>query len=87
MSRKRLIQNILDEEEDDDIMLYLYKRYQRGPVHSLFQKRTEEGYFKLLIEQYLKGDEEKFQKFCRLNKEQFNFVLTLNKKDIELQDV
>lgn len=51
----------------------------------MYKRRNEEGTFVNLITKYLIDDEDKFQRFFRLNRNQFNFVLSaiigkINKK-------
>lgn len=73
--------NILAEEEDDDLLLLYYEN--REPIDPIFKSRNEEGYYQILIQKHLYCDEKKFRKFCRLNKKQFNFVLSLIMKEIQ----
>lgn len=82
-AENKIIKQILLEEDQDLILYYLYKKSKRAPIHSLFKKRKTEGYFKLLILQHLQGDEYLFRKYCRLNKTQFYFVLSLIEKDMQ----
>lgn len=81
---KSLKRKLLEEEEEDDLVLYYYyKKIERAPINPLFQKRKNEGYFKLLITQHLRDDEDMFQKYCRLNKTQFYFVLSLIENELK----
>ena len=77
---------LLEEEQDDDeLLLYclLVTKSKRKPIKKLYQARTHEGSFNILIERHLKTDEELFRRFCRLNYDQFNFVLSLVHEDLK----
>lgn len=74
---------LLNEEEDDAIVRISISNVQRRPQHIMFRQRNTEGTYKNLICKYLVDDEEKFQQFFRLTKEQFHFVLSAIKPDIE----
>ncbi|CAI6370763.1 unnamed protein product [Macrosiphum euphorbiae] len=50
---------------------------KRKPFNSLFSTRNSEGFFKNLIGGHLINDDEKFREFFRLNRKQFNFILSL----------
>lgn len=67
--------NILFSEKEDDDMLLLLLNSDRKKTSDLFRKRSEQGYFNLLINQHLLNNEEMFRQFFRLNKSQFYFVL------------
>ncbi|CAH1969783.1 unnamed protein product [Acanthoscelides obtectus] len=67
---------LLEEEEEDEWLQLKLLEKQRCEKHDIFQKRTEEGFFSLLINGHLKEDEKKFREFFRLNPEQFDFVVT-----------
>lgn len=75
---ERLIQ---DEEEDDEIMLLLTSK--RNEIDSLYTSRVDEGSYQILIKRHLDLKEQKFRQYCRLNKSEFKFVLSLIKKDIQ----
>lgn len=76
---KRLIE---DEEEDDEIMLVLLSS-KRNKIDSLYTSRIDEGSYQTLIKRHLNVKEYKFRRYCRLNKTQFQFVLSLIKSDIQ----
>lgn len=73
---------MLEEEEDDDLLLLHYFK-QRSQIDPIFRNRNDEGFYRILIERHLKSDEEKFRKFCRFNKMQFNFVVSLIDDEIK----
>lgn len=84
MNNSDLLSIILLEEEEEEEWLQLeLLEKERCEKHDIFKKRAEEGYFSLLINSHLKGDEKKFREFFRLNPEQFNFVLSLIQEDIK----
>lgn len=72
---------LLEEEEDEEQILFHHVFLKRRGIKKMFLKRTEEGYFRLLIN-HLKEDEIKFREFFRLNSEQFDFVLALIQNDL-----
>lgn len=74
---------LLLEEEDDDDFLLLYARKKRNAPDLLFKSRTKEGSYSILIKNHLIGAEEKFRKYCRINKNQFDFVLSLIVEEIQ----
>lgn len=78
-NRVKLLALLDEEEEDDDIILQLIliQMKKRREVRSLFATRYAEGSFNILIERHLADNEEIFRKYCRLNHEQFDFVLSL----------
>ena len=63
---------LLEELEDDDILETLC--CPRKVIHPMYKSRQDEGYFKNLINNYLKQDEHKFAESFRLSKAQFDFV-------------
>lgn len=74
---------LLEEEEDDDFLLLYAMRKKRKLTMPLFKKRSQEGSYSVLIQNHLLGDERIFREYCRLNKSQFNFVLSLIKEEIK----
>lgn len=74
---------LLDEEEDETIVRIIERNVQRRPSHMMFRQRSTEGTYNNLICRYLMDDEEKFQQFFRLTKEQFLFVLSAIEPDIK----
>ncbi|CAH2088123.1 unnamed protein product [Euphydryas editha] len=81
MKRELLKRLIEDEEEDDEIIWFLLSS-KRKKVDSLYTSRVEEGSYQILIKRHLNAKELKFRKYCRLNKTQFKFVLSLIENDI-----
>lgn len=71
---------LLEEENDDDMRLLLSLR---DKTSELYESRNEEGYYKILIQNHLNDDDEKFRSFFRLNKDQFNFVLSLVQNELK----
>lgn len=81
MERNTVIKVLLEEEEDDDLLLYYYyKRKQRKSTNKLYTTRNQEGSFSLLIKNHLLFDESMFRMYFRLNKMQFDYVLSLMQK-------
>lgn len=74
---------MLEEEDDDDLLLLYNIRKKRNAPHLLFKSRTKEGSYSILIKNHIIGAEEKFRKYCRLNKNQFDFVLSLIVEEIQ----
>ena len=74
--KQLLLKYLLAEEIEDEEMLSA----PRLEKHAIFKRRQGERYFKILINNHLLGDD---VKFFRLNKLQFDFVLSLVKQDIK----
>lgn len=72
---------IVEEMEDDGIIETLIK--PRQVIHPVFSYRTVEGYFKNLIMNHLRKDENKFLEFFRLSMAQFDFLLSLIAEDMK----
>lgn len=82
--KRELLQRLMeDEEEDDEIMLLLLASEKRKKIDSLYTSRVDEGSYNILIKRHFNLKEEKFRKYCRLNKAQFKFVLSLIENDIQ----
>lgn len=64
-----------EEEEDDELLITRYKKRQK--VNDLFINRKTEGFFEILINRHLSNDETKFREFFRVNKIQFDYLLSL----------
>lgn len=77
-----LLAFFLMEEEEDEFLRLLSVREE---TDEMYTSRSEEGYYKILIKNHLEADNEKFRGFFRLNKDQFDFVLTLIDEDIRKQ--
>lgn len=83
MSMNTIINNnkimllLLEEEEEDDDLLITTQSEQREKVDALFLNRKAEGYFEILISRHLIRNETKFREFLRVNKNQFDFLLSL----------
>lgn len=71
-----------EEEDDDDLLLLHYSRKRRKHTIPLFKTRKTEGSYSVLIRNHLLGDEKIFREYCRLNKKQFDFVLSFIYMDI-----
>ena len=82
--KKTLLSLLLEEEEDDDFVL-LSTLDERGDASSLFKSRRTEGTFKVLIENHLKDNEQKFKEYFRLSKMQFQEVFDIIAPLIEKQ--
>ncbi|XP_045778131.1 protein ALP1-like [Maniola jurtina] len=78
----QLLQILMEEEEDDDDLLLLYYSSSR-PILPFYRNRLEEGSYETLIKRHLNISEELFRSYCRLNKNQFNFVLSLIYDDLK----
>lgn len=72
------LKKIFEEEEDDDDLLLLYYYLSvRNPIDPIYSSRKEQGLYKILIQEHLNYNDDKFREFCRFNKRQFNFILSL----------
>ncbi|CAI6376081.1 unnamed protein product [Macrosiphum euphorbiae] len=65
-----------DEEMENESLTNIIPK-KRKPFNSLFSTRNSEGFFKSLIGGHLINDDEQFREFFRLNRKQFNFILSL----------
>ncbi|KAJ8928435.1 hypothetical protein NQ314_019024 [Rhamnusium bicolor] len=65
---------VKEEEDDDCILLQLVTKKRK--MEDLYKRRNVEGYSHVLIENHVINDEETFRNFFRLNRRQFNFVLS-----------
>lgn len=74
-----LIKYLEDDEEDDRIL----KTFVRKPACRMFLKRQDEGAFNILLKNHLIDEEEKFKRYFRFTREQFNFILNDIKDDLE----
>lgn len=70
----------MEEIEDEEILDLISE--PRLCTHNVFTKRSEEGYFKILIQNHLNVDDRLFGEFFRLTKKQFQFVCDLLEEDI-----
>ncbi|XP_050311476.1 uncharacterized protein LOC126747037 [Anthonomus grandis grandis] len=83
IAKQELLMRLLeDEEEDDDIILLLLSA-KRNKIDSFYTSRHAEGCFEILIKRHLNIKDAKFRKYCRLNKTQFRFVLSLIQNEIQ----
>lgn len=70
-----------NEEIENELLMNLIPK-KRKPFKSLFSTRKSEGFFKSLISGHLINDDEKFREFLRLNRDQFNYILSLVQEEI-----
>jgi len=84
MDNNQLIQwLLLEEADDDDIYLqYLVNPKPKSRPNPLFKTRREEGYHQILINGHLRLDEKKFREFFRLNRGQFDYILSIIEGDL-----
>ncbi|CAH0405489.1 unnamed protein product [Chilo suppressalis] len=57
--------------------------YKKRTPDLLFKSRTEEGTNSNLIKKHIIGAKEKFRKYCCLNKNEFDFVLSFISEEIQ----
>jgi len=74
-NNNKIILLLLEEEDDDELLITRYKKRQK--VNDLFINRKTEGFFEILINRHLSNDETKFREFFRVNKIQFDYLLSL----------
>lgn len=84
MNNNQLIQWLLLEEADDeDICLqFLINHKPKCSPNPLFKTRKTEGYHQILINGHLRKDEKKFREFFRLNRSQFDYILSLIEENL-----
>ena len=83
LNNNKIILELLREEEEDDQLLLNTKNKKRKSISNLFSTRKSEGFFEKLIKGHLTTDNIKFREFFRLNRRQFDFVLSLIKNQIQ----
>lgn len=71
-------------QEEIDIITTIHNS-TRNSASQLFQKRSSEGAFKLLIHRHLLDDEVKFKAYFRVTRQQFSFLLDLVKEDLNVE--
>jgi len=77
INNNKILLLLLEEEQEEDELLYNVKYKKREKVDELFLNRKSEGYFEILINRHLQRNETKFREFFRVNKNQFDFLLSL----------
>jgi len=78
LNNNNLILNLLQDELEENELLFSYLMpKKRKSIDSLFLNRESEGYFNILINRFLFENDIKFREFFRINREQFNFLLSL----------
>ncbi|XP_046684147.1 protein ANTAGONIST OF LIKE HETEROCHROMATIN PROTEIN 1-like [Homalodisca vitripennis] len=65
---------LLQEEEEEEILLVKFKKNENP--HPLYLSRCQEGFQKILIQRHLLQDDSMFRKFFRLNRVQFDYILS-----------
>lgn len=83
LNNNLMICEILRQEAafEDELLLRMIPKPRNAP-NSIIATRETEGFFKKLIEGHLFNNEVKFREFFRVNREQFNFILSLVKDDL-----
>lgn len=76
-----LIKEIMDGDQEEEFILTEYAKF-RKQVSDVFTNRRNEGTFNSLIKSHLLDEEEKFQRYFRLTRERFSFVLNLIEEDL-----
>lgn len=71
---------MIEEEEAEVEMIQIS---QRCDANALYVNRKSEGYFATTIQNHFVNDDELFRRFFRLNRPQFNFVLSLVGDDLK----
>lgn len=66
---------LLQEEEEEEILLAKLQKNEKP--HPLYLSRCEEGFQNILIQRHLLQDDSMFRKFFRLNRVQFDYILSL----------
>jgi hypothetical protein len=65
---------LLEEEEEEESMLL--EGFVRMEPHTMFEKRKDEGCFRILISRYLMVNERKFRDYFRVSRELFKTILS-----------
>lgn len=71
------LQKLFEEEEEDDDLLLLYLLSTRDRTDPIYETRSDQGLYKILIQEHLNYNDDKFREYSRFNKRQFNFILSL----------
>jgi len=78
LNNNNLILNLIQDELEENELLFSYLiPKKRKSIDSLFLNLESEGYFNILINRHLFENDIKFREFFRINREQFNFLLSL----------
>ena len=84
-NRKRIFALVLLKkhlaDEDEAVILESYSN-NRKSISTMFLNRQEEGAYNILINKHLLDEEEKFQRYFRLTREQFNLIFNDIKDDL-----
>lgn len=72
---------LLQEEEEEEILLAKLKKNEKS--HQLYLSRCEEGFQKILINRHLLQDDSMFRKFFRLNRVQFDYILSCIESELK----
>lgn len=89
MCRKRklivafLLREIIGDDQEEEVLLTEYAK-PRKQVSDVFKSRRNEGTFNSLIKTHLLDEEEKFQRYFRLTRERFSFVLNLVEDELTI---
>ncbi|KAK5637902.1 hypothetical protein RI129_000130 [Pyrocoelia pectoralis] len=65
---------LLQEEEEEELLLAKLKKIEKP--HPLYLSRCEEGFQNILIQRHFLKDDSMFRKFFRLNRVQFDYILS-----------
>lgn len=76
-----LLKKHLADEDEEAVILESYSN-NRKSISTVFLKRQEEGAYNILINNHLLDEEEKFQRYFKLTREQFNSILNDIKDDL-----
>lgn len=76
-----LMKEIMDNEAEEDYILEKHLKFRKD-VDPVYKYRRNEGAFRILIDSHLVDNEEKFQRYFRLSRERFSFVLNFIQKDL-----
>jgi len=78
----RILYELLKEEAEDDELLFNLTNQKRNQISPLFSRRKSEGFFEKLVKGHLSTDDNKFREFFRLNRQQFDFILSLVRESL-----
>jgi len=83
VNNNKIVQLLLKEEEEEEKLLFSYLNpKKKKKVDILYQSRSNEGFFEILIERHLLNNEPKFREFFRVNRQQFDYLLSLVKFEL-----
>lgn len=81
INRIAIAMELDDEEEEEFVLMHLRRRQ---PAHEMYNRRTSEGAFGTIFNQYLSNDDILFRRYLRLPPQMFYDLLSSIESDIRI---